>query len=229
MSTAANLVPSASDTAYAQRALFWSAANNFQQLHPDVPGHVFVAERDRALDERTGTALIPLDLSDRLGLGYPATVPNLLARYVRVRGGDEIAFELASSGEAYYVMDGGGEVEKGEDRFAWAAGDVFVLPGAGGSTRVRADDGGALFVEAVDRHGRSGRARTRTPGRAVPCRCSAASAWHWAEYRRRIRARRRPRDHRSPSAHALARCNRSVPPRGDAARAARPAGSPRCR
>ena len=150
MSTAANLVPSASDTAYAQRALFWSAANNFQQLHPDVPGHVFVAERDRALDERTGTALIPLDLSDRLGLGYPATVPNLLARYVRVRGGDEIAFELASSGEAYYVMDGGGEVEKGEDRFAWAAGDVFVLPGAGGSTRVRADDGGALLWMVTD-------------------------------------------------------------------------------
>ena len=150
MSTAANLVPSALDTEYAQRARYWSAANNFQQLQPDVPGHVFVAERDRALDERTGTALIPLDLSGRLGLGYPATVPNLLARYVRVEGGGEIVFDLTSSGEAYYAMDGSGEVEKGDDRFAWAAGDVFVLPGSGGSTRIRAEDGGALLWMVTD-------------------------------------------------------------------------------
>jgi gentisate 1,2-dioxygenase len=149
MSTAANLVPSALETPCAQRALYWSAANNFQQGQPDVPSHVFVAERDRALDERTGTALIPLDLSGRIGLDYPATVPNLLARYVRVEGGDEIAFDLASSGEAYYVMDGGGEVEKGDDRFAWAAGDVFVLPGAGGSTRIRADGGGRALLWMV--------------------------------------------------------------------------------
>jgi gentisate 1,2-dioxygenase len=150
MSTAASLVPSALDTAYAQRALYWSAANNFRKGQPDVPCHVFVAERDQALDERTGTALIPLDLSERLGLGYPATVPNLLARYVRVDGGDEVAYELASSGEAYYVMEGSGEVEKGDERFAWAAGDVFVLPGAGGGTRIRADAGGALLWMVTD-------------------------------------------------------------------------------
>ena len=154
MSTAANLVTSAADTApvsdQAQRALYWSAANNFQKGQPDVPCHVFVAERDRALDERTGTALIPLDLSDRLGLDYPATVPNLLARYVRVDGGDEFAFELASSGEAYYVMEGSGEVEKGGEGFAWAAGDVFVLPGTGGPTRLRAEGGDALFWMVTD-------------------------------------------------------------------------------
>ena len=154
MSTAANLVTSVADTApdsdQAQRALFWSAANNFQKGRPDVPCHVFVAERDRAIDKGTGTALIPLDLSDRLGLAYPATVPNLLARYVRVAGGEEIAFELASSGEAYYVMEGCGDVEKGDERFTWAAGDVFVLPGAGGSTRIRADAGGTLLWLVTD-------------------------------------------------------------------------------
>ena len=150
MSTAANLVTSLPDTDQAQRALFWSAANNFQKGQPDVPSHVFVDERDRAIDERTGTALIALDLSDRLGLDYPATVPNLLARYVRVEGGDQIAFELTSSGEAYYVMEGSGEVEKGDERFAWAAGDVFVLPGTGGATRIRADAGGVLLWMVTD-------------------------------------------------------------------------------
>ena len=67
-----------------------------------------------------------------------------------LRPGDAISFELASSGEAYYAIDGSGEVEKGEDGFAWAAGDVFVLPGAGGPTRLRADDAGALLWLVTD-------------------------------------------------------------------------------
>ena len=150
MSTAARLVTPTLDSDCAQRAIYWSAANNFRKGRPDVPSHVFVAERDRALDEGTGTALIPLDLSDRLGLDYPATVPNLLARYVRVESGDRITFELASSGEAYYVMEGDGEVEKAGERFAWAAGDVFVLPGAGGLTRIRAGASSALLWMVTD-------------------------------------------------------------------------------
>ena len=149
MSTAANLVPSALETPSAQRALYWAAANNFEQLQPDVPSHVFVAERDRAIDPQTGTALIPLDLSDRLGLGYPATVPNLLARYVRISGGDETSCELASSGEVYYVIEGSGTAVKNGDSIAWAAGDVFVLPG-GGRTRIRANDDDALLWMVTD-------------------------------------------------------------------------------
>ena len=149
MSTAANLVPSALETPCARRALYWSAANNFQQLQPDVASHVFVAERDRAIDPRTGTALIPLDLSGRLGLGYPATVPNLLARYVRIAGGDEAGYELASSGEAYYVIEGTGTAAKNGDSIEWAAGDVFVLPG-GGRTRIRTHDEDALLWMVTD-------------------------------------------------------------------------------
>ena len=150
MSTAASLATPALDSACARRARYWSAANNFQKGQPDVPSHVFAAERDRALDAATGTALIPLDLSDRLGLDYPASVPNLLARYVRVEGGDEIAYDFASSGEAYYVMAGDGEAERAGERIAWGAGDVFVLPGAGGPTRVRAGEGGALLWMVTD-------------------------------------------------------------------------------
>ena len=149
MSTAAELVPSVHETPCAQRALYWAAANNFQQLQPDVPSHVFVAERDRAVDPETGTALIPLDLSDRLGLGYPATVPNLLARYVRIAGGDATGYELVSSGEVYYVIEGSGTAVKHGDSIAWATGDVFVLPG-GGRTLIRASDEGALLWMVTD-------------------------------------------------------------------------------
>ena len=149
MSTAANLVPSALETPSARRALYWAAANNFQQLQPDVPSHVFVAERDRALDPETGTALIDLDLSDRLGLRYPATVPNLLARYVRVESGDELGFAFLSSGEVYYAIEGSGSATKNGDSIAWSEGDVFVLPG-GSQTRIRANDAGALLWMVSD-------------------------------------------------------------------------------
>ena len=149
MSTAANLVPSALETQSAQRALYWSAANNFQQLQPDVPSHVFTAERDRAVDPGTGTALIDLDLSDRLGLGYPATVPNLLARYVRVARRDAVDFEHLSSGEVYYAIEGSGAATKNGETIAWSEGDVFVLPGGGG-TRIRANDADALLWMVSD-------------------------------------------------------------------------------
>ena len=176
MSTAANLMPSAVETPSAQRALYWSAANNFQQLQPDVPSHVFVAERDRAIDPRTGTALIALDLSDRLGLGYPATVPNLLARYVRIADGDEASYELASSGEVYYVIEGSGTASKNGDSIAWAAGDVFVLPG-GGLTEIRANDDDALLWMVTDEPALSyfGVERTRLDQEAVhyPAEASA--------------------------------------------------------
>ena len=149
MSTAANLIPSVRETPSARRALYWSAANNFQQLQPDVPSHVFVAERDRAVDPRTGTALIPLDLSERLGLGYPATVPNLLARYVRIAGGDETGYRLVSSGEVHYVIEGSGTAAKNGDSIAWAEGDVFVLSG-GGCTELRANEEDALLWMVTD-------------------------------------------------------------------------------
>ena len=149
MSTAANLIPSVLETPSARRALYWSAANNFQQLQPDVPSHVFVPERDRAVDRETGTALIPLDLSDRLGLGYPATVPNLLARYVRIAGGDETGYALVSSGEVYYVIEGSGTAAKNGDSIAWGTGDVFVLPG-GSRTRIRANEEDALLWMVTD-------------------------------------------------------------------------------
>ena len=149
MSTAAEMMPSTLETPCAQRALYWAAANNFQQLQPDVPSHVFVAERDRAVDPETGTALIPLDLSDRLGLGYPATVPNLLARYVRIAGSDETSYELASSGEVYYVIEGSGTVTKNGESIAWATGDVFVLPG-GDRTQIRTHDDDALLWMVTD-------------------------------------------------------------------------------
>ena len=63
----------AADTIYTQRARYFDSENAFNIVHSPVPGHSFVAERDRAFSQNTGTRFIPLDQSDAMNLSYPAT------------------------------------------------------------------------------------------------------------------------------------------------------------
>ena len=76
------------DTPYTRRARYFDSSNAFALKYPPVPCHQFLAERDRAFNPATGTAVIPLDLSDRLGTEFPATTPLILTRYLRIRAGD---------------------------------------------------------------------------------------------------------------------------------------------
>jgi hypothetical protein len=127
------------DTPYTRRARYFDSGNAFAIKYPPVPCHQFLAERDRALDPATGTAVIPLDLSDRLGTGFPVTTPLILTRYLRFRAGDGLTTHFKASGELYYVIAGRGATRHGADRIAWGPGDVFCLPG-GGETSHQAGD-----------------------------------------------------------------------------------------
>jgi gentisate 1,2-dioxygenase len=121
------------DTPYTRRARYFDSSNAFALKYPPVPCHQFLEERDRAFDPATGTAVIPLDLSERLGTEFPATTPLILTRYLRIRAGDTLATRLKASGELYYVIAGSGATEHGADRIEWGPGDVFCLPGGVGS------------------------------------------------------------------------------------------------
>ncbi len=48
---------------YASRAQYYSWADGFNIKRPPVPSHVFLAERDRALEPAAPTGVIPLVLS----------------------------------------------------------------------------------------------------------------------------------------------------------------------
>ena len=122
------------DTPYVRRARYFDSSNAFALKYPPVPCHQFLAERDRALDPATGTAVIPLDLSEQLGTDFPATTPLILTRYLRIRAGDQLTTHLKASGELYYVIAGSGETQNGADRIAWGPGDVFCLPGGDDTT-----------------------------------------------------------------------------------------------
>lgn len=134
------------DTAYTRRARYFDSANAFNLKRPPVPCHQFLDERDRALDPATGTGLIPLDLSDRMGIPFPATTPLILTRYARICAGERLTTRLKASGELYYVIKGSGETRNGADTIAWGPGDVLCLPGGGETTHTAGPEDAVLWM-----------------------------------------------------------------------------------
>ena len=118
------------DTPYTRRARYFDSGNAFALKYPPVPCHQFLAERARALDPATGTAVIPLDLSDRLGTEFPATTPLILTRYLRIRAHDRLRTALKASGELYYVIAGAGETRNGADGSPGARATCSACPAA---------------------------------------------------------------------------------------------------
>ena len=134
------------DTPYTRRARYFDSANAFALKYPPVPCHQFLAERDQALDPAMETAVIPLDLSERLGTEFAATTPLILTRYLRIRASDTLRTELKASGELYYVIAGSGETRNGADRITWGPGDVFCLPSGRESTHIAGDADCVLWL-----------------------------------------------------------------------------------
>ena len=134
----------AGDLAQKQRAIYNSPENFFNWSWPSVPRHQFLNERHRAFDPEGKTGLIELDISDQLETPYPATIPAILARYIRVNTGDKIDHSFIASGEVYYVLAGDGESTNNTDKVRWATGDVFCFPG-GNTTTHEAQKTAILF------------------------------------------------------------------------------------
>jgi len=112
---------------------------NFDAHLPPVPVHAFVRELEEARAKGGASRLIPLDLSAPLRLGFPATTPNMLARYVVLTVGDPLSHTCHCAGVIFYAMHGSGCSESGGATIRWKQGDVFCLPG-GGPMRHNTDD-----------------------------------------------------------------------------------------
>jgi hypothetical protein len=76
------------------RARFASVEDGFNIQRPPLEPRAFDAERDRALDPSTPSGAILLDMRDTLMTLYPATTPLLLAKFLRIRAGEEIRVRL---------------------------------------------------------------------------------------------------------------------------------------
>ncbi len=130
-------IPSNPASPAASRARYFNSGNAFMRIAPPVPDHSFTAEPARALDPASPTGFIACDVSAAMEMDTPATSPFLLARYARIRAGETLEAGFAASGAIHYVIAGSGRTECAGEAIAWAAGDVFILPG-GAATRYQA-------------------------------------------------------------------------------------------
>jgi gentisate 1,2-dioxygenase len=115
-----------------------------------VPVHSFPA----AVHAGGPTRLVPLDLSARLDVPYPATSPGLLASFAVIRPGERLATEPEATSELYYCLRGDGHTDLVTTgvaplRMGWGQGDFFTLP-AGYDCGHVAGDAGVLLYRVTD-------------------------------------------------------------------------------
>jgi len=110
-----------------------------------VPLRQFGAE----LHADGATRVVPLDLSDELGItAGPATSPGLLANFVRIVSGESLETSPNATSELYYVMSGSGMSTINDQSIRWEKGDLFVLPTGSRSRHCAVDD--AVFYWVTD-------------------------------------------------------------------------------
>ncbi|CAN5774787.1 hypothetical protein BH23ACT2_BH23ACT2_14410 [soil metagenome] len=166
---------------------YTQAANPVGRTTPLIPVERFPA----SLHHHAPTGVVPLDLSGPLSIDTgPATSPALLASFVTVLAGEELATAPVATSELYVVMagegittlDGEGEPDGRADRdatVAWSTGDVFVLPGGMRSTHRATSDATLYWVtdEPLLRYLGTAPAEPRlAPTRFSAARCAAELA-----------------------------------------------------
>jgi quercetin dioxygenase-like cupin family protein len=135
-----------------ERGRFFNTGNAFDVKLPPVPDHTFTAEPARVLDRDTPTGLIACDISATLGCAFPATTPLVLARYAKIRAGEELHARFAASGVIAYVLRGSGVTSCAGETVEWNEGDLFVLPGGMDATHVAGGADAILWVVTNEPH-----------------------------------------------------------------------------
>ncbi len=124
--TAQSSIPISELTQDAQFFEYSKAANPIDSgATPSIPIKKFPAD----LYQQGLSRFIPLDLSDDLRTPYPATSPSLLASFVRIRKGEQVASAPTASSEFFYVITGSGHTDNIFGSIDWKAGDIVALPG----------------------------------------------------------------------------------------------------
>jgi len=108
----------------------YSAAAN--PVLPAIPALAFPASLHLSGESR----VVHLDLSGALGhTAGPATSPNLLASFLRIKGGESVSTSANATSNAFYVIRGAGSSSSAHGEVQWSQGDLFVLPATTGEVR----------------------------------------------------------------------------------------------
>jgi gentisate 1,2-dioxygenase len=138
--------PLAPGTAAEARGRFFNTGNGFNVQLPPVPDRIFTDESALALDPATPTGLIACDISVELESRFPATSPLVLARYAKIRAGEQLTTDFVASGVIAYVIIGSGHTSCAGQDIAWGAGDLFILPGGAPAHYTAGDTDAVLWL-----------------------------------------------------------------------------------
>ena len=123
-----------------------------------------IAQFPAALHQPAGTRLIPLDLSDALGVPYPATSPALLAAFMTIDPAGQLTTGPDATSELYYCIQGGGRTEferlpvpgdavgpsMSGGTINWGPGDVVTLPAGCTCEHTSGPDDRSLLYRVTD-------------------------------------------------------------------------------
>jgi gentisate 1,2-dioxygenase len=98
------------------------------------------------------TGILPLDLSEELGVPGPATSPGLAAHFIRIEAGEGVRAAAEATSSLFFVLSGAGVCQMRatqgssgpEAEIHWQQGDLFVLP-AGGTPLLEASSSSVLY------------------------------------------------------------------------------------
>lgn len=109
----------------------WQAQAEFKEymsaVNPPMP-KIDVIAYESALHKDGDTRIIPFDLSKQLETKYPATSPNLLASFLRIKTNDCLKTDANASSQLFYVIRGKGRTQMKHGTIEWKEGDLFTLP-----------------------------------------------------------------------------------------------------
>ena len=109
----------------------WQAQAEFKEymsaVNPPMP-KIDVIAYESALHKDGDTRIIPFDLSKQIETNYPATSPNLLASFLRIKTNDCLKTDANASSQLFYVIRGKGRTQMKHGTIEWKEGDLFTLP-----------------------------------------------------------------------------------------------------
>ena len=75
------------------------------------------------------TRIIPFDLKDILNTKYPATSPNLLVSFIRIKKNESLSIVPNGTSHAFFIINGCGKCYiHNYDDIRWEKGDLFAIP-----------------------------------------------------------------------------------------------------
>lgn len=96
-------------------------------VNPPMP-KIDVIAYESALHMAGDTRIIPFDLSKQLETNYPATTPNLMASFLRIKANESLKTDANATSQLFYVIRGKGRTQMKNGSIAWKEGDLFTLP-----------------------------------------------------------------------------------------------------